>query len=554
MRRPAKAGKAVRVDDVGDGEAPSHRPATSTLPATPSMRPPRLHAIDRAPFSGGSASVAGRAACVAGRAILVVGLTVLVVGLTVLVGGTRAPISAQPVPGEVTEAYVSDYDGRSRHALYVPSGYSADRSWPLVLIMDARGRALVPLERMIPAAERWGYILVSSYDTASDGPSEPNAVAVEAMLEDAQDLFAIDARRLYFVGFSGTARQAWTFGRQLAAYTHGVIGFGAGLPSPTFLLTTRMDGGPPPFAFFGGAGDLDFNYEEVRRLDDRLDDSGIPHRMRFYDGPHAWPGEEVFADALEWMVIQAARAGLVQRSPAELDTLYEARASRADSLAAVGDLLGAVDAYRALVDGFDGLRPTTGAADALERILASDGYDDERDRLQEILREREAFDERFAAFLDDARDDDGPFDVGDAVELLGLDERLDRSGGGGPDALPHRPESSDSQALLDRRILDAVYVRASFYEPAALLDDGAWEKAEAFYRLADRIRPDRPRVCLGLARVHAQTGQVDEAFTALECAAASGGLAASDLRTDELLAPLRDDERFQAILRRLEGR
>lgn len=480
-------------------------------------------------------------------------LTLLVVGVALLVAGTRAPTSAQPVPGEVTESYVSDYDGRSRHALYVPSGYTADRTWPLVLVMDARGRALVPLERMIPAAERWGYILVSSYDTASDGPSEPNAVAVEAMLEDAQDLFAIDARRLYFVGFSGTARQAWTFGRQLSAYTHGVIGFGAGLPSPTFLLTMGMDGGPPPFVFFGGAGDLDFNYEEVRGLDDRLDGSGIPHRLRFYDGPHAWPGEEVFSDALEWMEIQAARAGLVQRSAAELDALYEARAVRADSLARVGDLLAAVDAYRALVDGFDGLRPTPRAEEELERILASDDYHDARERLQEVLRQRDAFDERFAAFLDDARDDDEPFDADDAVDRLGLAERLDRSGMSGPDAVSHRPDAGDSQALLDRRILDAVYVRASFYEPAPLVDEGAWEKAGAFYRLADRIRPDSPRVCLGLARVYAQTGQEDEAFTALECAAVSGELAAADVRADELLAPLSDDERFQAILRRMEG-
>lgn len=481
-------------------------------------------------------------------------LTLLALGVALLVAGAGAPISAQPVPGEVTEDYVSDYDGRSRHAFYVPSGYSADRGWPLVLIMDARGRALVPLERMIPAAERWGYILVSSYDTASDGPSEPNAVAVEAMLEDAQNLFSVDARRLYFVGFSGTARQAWTFGRQLAAYTHGVIGFGAGLPSPTFLLTMQLDGGPPPFAFFGGAGRLDFNYEEVRSLDDRLDESGLTHRLRFYEGPHAWPPEEVFADALEWMEIRAARAGLTQRSTAELDALYEARAAQADSLADGGDLLAAADAYRALAEGFDGLRPTADADEALRRILESDGYDDQRARLQEILREREAFDERFAAFLDDVRDDDEPFDVDDAVDRLGLEERLARTGGDGPAALRDRAGPGDSDVLMDRRILDAVYVRASFYEPASLLVDGAWEKAEAFYRLADRIRPDSPRVCLGLARVHAQTGEADQALTALECAAASGALEAADLRTDELLAPLRGDERFRALLRRMEGR
>ena len=36
------------------------------------------------------------------------------------------------------------------------------------------GRALVPMQRFQPAAERLGYIVMSSYNTLSDGPAEPN--------------------------------------------------------------------------------------------------------------------------------------------------------------------------------------------------------------------------------------------------------------------------------------------------------------------------------------------------------------------------------------------
>jgi len=127
------------------------------------------------------------------------------------------PGEAQITPGSITEEIPSRYDEGLRHAIYVPSNYTADRAHPLVLVMDARGAALVPLTRMVEAAERLGYVVISSYDTSSDDSIEPTARAVEAMIDDAQRLFNVDARRLYFVGFSGTARAAWVWASSLQA-------------------------------------------------------------------------------------------------------------------------------------------------------------------------------------------------------------------------------------------------------------------------------------------------------------------------------------------------
>ena len=82
--------------------------------------------------------------------------------------------------------------------------------------MDPRGRALNPLGRFKDAAERLGYVLISSYNTLSDGVTEPNEAAVAAMIQDVQELVSVDTRRLYFAGFSGTARLSWVFGDRLA--------------------------------------------------------------------------------------------------------------------------------------------------------------------------------------------------------------------------------------------------------------------------------------------------------------------------------------------------
>ncbi|HET6374010.1 MAG TPA: hypothetical protein VFG76_11940, partial [Candidatus Polarisedimenticolia bacterium] len=190
-------------------------------------------------------------------------------------------------PGEVVERIACLSDPSQSYALYLPPRYDAGRGWPVVFLMDPRGRALVPLELFKDAAGRLGYILISSYDTASDGPRDTNAPALTAMLADARRRFSVDARRFYLAGFSGTARSGWEFSVQLAGKVAGLMGFGGGLPegfAPSATMT---------FVFFGGAGTTDFNYEEMRALEVKLASIGIPHRFAWYDGPHSWPPAEV---------------------------------------------------------------------------------------------------------------------------------------------------------------------------------------------------------------------------------------------------------------------
>ncbi len=114
--------------------------------------------------------------------------------------------------GEVTENITSASDPEQSYAVYLPSDYKLSRKWPALFLMDPRGRARVPLDRFVEVAERRGYILVSSYNTASDTSADGNTPALRAMLTDANYMFSINSTRFYLAGFSGTARVAWISG------------------------------------------------------------------------------------------------------------------------------------------------------------------------------------------------------------------------------------------------------------------------------------------------------------------------------------------------------
>jgi hypothetical protein len=131
-----------------------------------------------------------------------------------LAAGVQAPTPTpmpqqQFPPGEVVENVVSLSDPSQSYAVYLPSAYGPHREWPVLFAMDPRGRARIPLDLFQEAAERHGYIIVSSYNTASDTDGDPNTPAMRAMLADTPQLFFADGERIYLTGFSGTARVGW---------------------------------------------------------------------------------------------------------------------------------------------------------------------------------------------------------------------------------------------------------------------------------------------------------------------------------------------------------
>src|SRR5437867_7265281 len=75
-----------------------------------------------------------------------------------------------------------------------------------LFVLDPRARGVLGLALFRDAAARLGWIVMSSHNTLSDGPVEPNVAAMNAMLAWAQARLAVDSARVYLAGFSGTAR------------------------------------------------------------------------------------------------------------------------------------------------------------------------------------------------------------------------------------------------------------------------------------------------------------------------------------------------------------
>ena len=248
--------------------------------------------------------------------------------------------------GEIVDGIVSSIDSRITYAYYLPRAYTADRTWPVLYVFDPRQRGAFAAGLFRDAAEEFGWILISSNDTRSDTNTEMNVPALEGTLPDARRRFAIDPERQYAAGFSGTAILAWA----LALATNeiaGVIGC-SGRPLSADAQY-RV-----PFAWFGAAGNRDFNYLETLKIERGMAAAKQAHQVEIFDGPHRWPPAEILRRAIEWMEIEAVKRGLRPRDEAfvrrAFDSYLNLAQTDSDPVSAARRLSSMVRTFEGLID------------------------------------------------------------------------------------------------------------------------------------------------------------------------------------------------------------
>jgi poly(3-hydroxybutyrate) depolymerase len=280
--------------------------------------------------------------------------------------------------GQIIDTVTCAADSTQSYALFVPDGYTPSRSWPVIFAFDAGGRGRNPVERYQAAAEQYGFIVAGSNNSRNGSPEFGKAVV--AMTSDVGARFNIDPKRIYLAGMSGGSRVALYVALQ-SDNIAGVMASSAGYPDSQPRKTL-------PFPIFATAGTEDFNHLEMRQLDRALT---TPHHLAIFEGGHTWLSSALAVEAVEWMEVQAMKAGLKPRDEQEIDRLFARRTAAAPAGKADKDTFLAV---QAIVADFKGLRDVSAfEARAIElgrdnNIRAALKKDrDEDDREEALLRD-----------------------------------------------------------------------------------------------------------------------------------------------------------------------
>jgi dienelactone hydrolase len=254
-------------------------------------------------------------------------------------------------------------DASYTYALYLPSQYSPQKRWPVLLAFDPSGEGEYPVRLFQPAAEKYGFILVGSNNSRNF--VDPSA-AIRLLWHDVTTRYAVDPRRVYATGFSGGSRVASGLAIGCKNCLAGVIACGAGLPPGVGLPAADTAD------WFLAAGTLDFNYAEMIQLADSLDSRHAATHLAFFPGPHHWMSAAVAEEALAWMHLRAIAKGTAPVDKDFVEREFTRQVLAAQALEQSGNTVGAFRASRQIANDFRTLRDIKDVQTKQDALAKSD--------------------------------------------------------------------------------------------------------------------------------------------------------------------------------------
>ena len=459
-----------------------------------------------------------------------------------------SPAPQNDIPrGQIVEKVTCVQKPDQSYALYLPSNYDAKRKWPVLYAFDPAARGKLPVERFRDAAERFGWIVVGS-NNSRNSAIQSSIEAWNAITRDTTERFSIDDRRAYAAGFSGGARVSLLFATQCNDCLAGVIAGGAGFPEG-IEPSAKMS-----FALFSSAGTEDFNFPEVKLLEEKLTRASIPHQIETFEGRHEWLPSSVAVDALAWMELMAMKSGLRPRDEKFVETRWNERLKQAHDLQNANKAYDAYQIYLELASSFKDLRDVAEADSRLSLLRNSREVRDAiRDEQQQIKRQKELEGQIMQLIGASERvklQDDNAGAVGNAQsnvdENLDANTRLQR-------VLTElrrqsKAEQDSSTRRVARRVISGQYIGLFERGSNALQNQKRYDEAVRFFTLATEIDPERAGAFYYLAWAYSAKGDKKKSLKALQTAVEKGFSDTSALDNNKAFDSLRDDPQYQKIV------
>lgn len=435
-----------------------------------------------------------------------------------------------PAAGTVHPSVAVIAEPSNSYALYLPSNYSPQKHWPLLLVFDPFGRGEAGVKLFHEAAEKYGFIVVGSNNSRNfQDPSN----AIRLLWADVKERYAIDPKRIYTAGLSGGARVASSIALACKSCIAGVIANGAGLPQGA------SPPGPEIADWFLVAGTTDFNYPELLRLKEALDANGVASRFVVYDGPHNWMPEDFAERAVAWLQLRAMAKGLTAPDKEFIAGQFEGRLAEAKAAQKNGKVLTAEREYREMANDFRSFREVIEQEEAAKSLAGSEDFRKARKNEKTILDLQNEVAKKIGnlvAGIHEQPDNRTAFlgQLQSAVNDIYHDQRAS--------------SNQERQDAIARGLASAFAYAVETGQQAMLKKD--FRPAKDMFQAGEIIMPESAWASYLLASADAQMGDKKQAIEELKKALGKG-MTNAKLLDDNAFDKIRGEAAFKALAEKL---
>ncbi len=277
-------------------------------------------------------------------------------------------------------------------ALYLPSSYETGKKYPVLLLFDGQGRGKTTAHLFSRAAERQGYILVSSNDINPEHDFLSNAQKGVRLLNRVLELGLADLRQISVSGSNGGAKVATSI-PLIYKNIHGVIAVGDQWVN--FDLVDRKR----DFYFIGVVGDEQFTSAEMNLTAEIFEELEFPSTVYVYEGQDDWPEPALISSAVGSLTLQAMREGLRPADQELVRELSENDMGLVDMMISNGRLLNAFDLLEIMEEKYRGFLDTDAVDKKMDQLQDSRNFREQRRDQREVLEKERRLMSDFVYYL-----------------------------------------------------------------------------------------------------------------------------------------------------------
>jgi pimeloyl-ACP methyl ester carboxylesterase len=421
------------------------------------------------------------------------------------------------------------------YSLYLPAHYDNKKSWPVILIFDPSARGRTGVDTFTEAGRKYGFILACS-NNSRNGPLGDNFTAAAAMLNDVEERFSIDQRRIYAAGFSGGSRFAMAFAVKEKRIS-GVIGCGAGLPNDRNYLPSGNSG----FVYYGTAGTRDMNYPEMHDLTGFFSNqTGVISYLRTFSGGHQWPGPDLITEAVEWIILQTMNRKIIPADQTFLLYIENKTQNLINSQLSAGSQADAVMYMRFAARDFRGTPFSSRISQLLTESEKSAEYKTAIRKWNKMASDEQERKEKYLNYLSEIVNS-GSFPDSASAWWKSETRALIRL----------RDKGTPENSQMASRVLNFIsilcseqgtsYYRNKLYAPAAFL-----------FEICTLSDSENENNYYNLARSLAGSGKLKESVDALSAAMSHGFNSRKMVGSDPAFGKIRNDTRYKALILKMK--
>lgn len=199
-------------------------------------------------------------------------------------------------------------------SLYLPTDFTTEKKWPLLLIFDLEGKEKQALSMFVQAAEQEGYVLVAPRVLDSVSLSD-SMIKAGMVLNKVASMLPIHGERVYTAGASSGAR----FANLVPIFlknVKGVISISSSIANTELLNVKR------PFHFIGITNKNDFNFTEMLVAKKVLDRFRFPNQVLLYEEQTEWPDIKYLKKSMQLFTLAAMAKGFVAKDSAYIEKAF----------------------------------------------------------------------------------------------------------------------------------------------------------------------------------------------------------------------------------------